>query len=310
MFRESSIRSFRLGNFKKCNILIGYKSTDSFSLLPTDFALKTDSKSINKSTTRQFLNFTDFLDSARQFYHFYPTHPFNNSDLLLNSIINEYTDLTATGLYEESHLLRSNYFKTFQRIINDESFACPTLKLVENVARHAKVYLYVNSVSESSAKVSNSSNGPSLNVTNLNANMELLARWANFIKFDSPNEANVSNLTWPAYELPINNDLDQDEVVSGNSSHLRANDSMYFNLKNSGFGVNRMTSLHNCYLWNNLIPAQLDILGKFFEVLTLNKAKFLFLITDFFIAEMKKNQMKCDSKGKPHHRHRHHHKKN
>jgi hypothetical protein len=262
MFKESSIRSFRLGNFKKCNILLGYKSSDSFTLIPGDLAQKPEKKSPSgKTSFKHVMSFKELKEAVQNFYQFYPTHPYNNSDLLLNSVFNEYTKLTATGNHEDSHLLRSNYYKTFHKIVQDESFACPAQKLVDNVARQVKVFLYVNSASDWNATAVNSTN----------AGVELLKRWANFVRFDSPNQVNVSDLVWPAYELPVGgggdshqsaSDLHEDSESTNSSSVVKVNDSMYFSLRNSGNEVNKMTHLGSCNMWNYLMPAQLDILGK------------------------------------------------
>ena len=276
-FTQSSIRAFRVGNFKKCNMMVGFKTYDSFSLVPYDFGLRNETKWNGKVTHKHTLDFEHLVDSVKKFYHFYPLHPFNNSEIIYNSILNQYTRLTERS-HNGSPLLRDNYYKIFHRIVNDESFACPTFKLIDSVAKYAKVYVYVNSVSDIKPPAWLNMTDKWFNTTanaTFNPSVEFLDRWISFVKYDSPNDPNADNsssLTWPAYTSPS---IEQDENESEENNDLNSTgllrDSMYLYFRANGIKVNKMASqLKACDLWNTLIPANLDVLGKIFLILPIN----------------------------------------
>jgi carboxylesterase type B len=256
LIKESAIRAFRKDHFKNCNILIGYKTTDSLYFLPPGTGvepLKKNSR-INVQISPK-LTFIDLVQCLKDFYAFYPTHPFNTSEILFNSILSQYTRMTENSFTHDLYLVKSNYYRTFLRIMNDESFACPIVKLVDNFARNSnrKVYLYVDDVDKA-------------NRTNDYPSLELVKRWAYFIKNDSPNDPKwtknetrneTSGLIWPSYDLPT---FSSDDTELFNYS----NSTRYFSLQNSGPKI-EIFDEQNCNLWNNLIPANLDVLGKKFS---------------------------------------------
>lgn len=263
MFTESAIRAFRLGHFKKCNVLTGYKTFDSFTLLPFDF-LHNSMIRQDPSKRVETITFTDLVHAVKKFYSFYPTHPFNHTDVFLDTVLIQYTRLFEKSHFEHPSLIKLNYYPTFFKLVNDESFACPTLKLIDNVARYSRVYLYINDVPD--LKLVNNSMvgfmlakpGPLSDITN-----EMNERWANFVKYDSPN-SNSSNITWPHY-LPYDNSQDTqlDDSLSECVNDQAANSTqMYLGFSTKGVSVKRMKSTDNCIVWNTLIPATMDSLGK------------------------------------------------
>ena len=287
IFKESPIRSFRLGNFKKCNIIMSFNGNDGSSLIPLNYAFNATSQ------FKQTINFTQLTDFIRKFYFFYPHWPLKNNELIINSILNEYTHLTSRLIHNEENY-KTNYFSTLSRILTDESFACPTFKLINylsKIATNNKIHLFVYNNRISTTRwpgyygavngdiipmifgqpfnndPSNKQFPVSYNPWKANSYLqrdkqiskEIIIRLGNFIRDNDPNSriSNLDNKSWPSFKLATYELNDSD-----NNTNTR-NELLYLNVRSNGTIVNKLSQHHDsCHLWNSLIPSHLDVLNE------------------------------------------------
>lgn len=294
LFRESPIRSFRTGNFKKCNVILSFNSHDGGSLIPFNYG------ALNESTKQSSLNYTHLSDFIKKFYNFYPTWPNKNSEIILNSILNEYTRFTLRVAHNQRSM-KPNYFQTLSKILTDESFACPDFKLMDYLTKfnQSDVYLFILNSRLSTSKwpmyygvvnseilpivfgqpfnsdMNNQALNVSLNPWKLNPwrtesrpefytprdkqiSKDIIIRLANFIRDDTPNSrmANLEKI-WPEFK-PSTIPFD----ISVNETSNK-NESLYLMIKQNSTTINKL-NIHqdSCHLWNNLIPSHLDVLAE------------------------------------------------
>lgn len=245
IFQNSPFRSFRLEDYKKCAILTGYHPKG----FPNSVLVK--SELIKDNSTIEYTNLVDFVN---RYYKFYPTWPFNNSDLIINSILFEYTKLTIAN--QNNYLKKSDYRSVLNELITDESSACPVLKLAD-YAKYSDVYLYKFEANRSKEFYDESDMvfgrpilDESFSSVEKNLSREMMRRWANFVIYDQPNDVDQKDsiVLWPKYknEGKYGRDKGFDQLLFSN------------NIVESMI-VDR---LERCQLWNSLIPAQLDILAS------------------------------------------------
>ena len=289
-FSETPIRAFRTENFKSCNILTGFTSNENSVKIPLTYGeISTESN----GKKNQIINFKSLVDFLQSYYSFFPTWPIRIDETFLNSILNEYTKLTSYNYQQKSsrHLLRKNYFRTLSKILSDESYICPTFKLIEYLSQKntSNIYLYAFNYRSTSARLpehygvyhgkelemifghplisqklkflgANSFKRVNFTDQDKQFSRNIIKRWSNFIYDNDPN----SNLAdekdfWPKFYLPSV----MPEINADNQPLTNTNDSLnYMAFRSNGNKVNRATNLDSCYLWNNLIPANLEVLGK------------------------------------------------
>ncbi len=92
----------------------------------------------------------------------------------------------------------------------------------------------------------------------MNRNEKLLANeitnyWANFIKYDTPNDPNKEQ-KWPEYK---HRSLKESESTRNSESGAK-----YMVFKSTGNRVSSGYSLETCILWNSYLPRMLKIHGN------------------------------------------------
>ncbi|RMZ93675.1 cholinesterase isoform X1 [Brachionus plicatilis] len=186
-----------------------------------------------------------------RYYKFYPTWPFNNSDLISNSILFEYTRLTLAS--QENYLFKSDYRSVLNELVTDESSACPVLKLADYV-KYSDVYLYKfeqnrskEFYDESEMVFGTAVLDESYSPEEKNLSKEMMKRWANFVIYDDPNGVEKESVLWPKYKSEGRFGRDK-----GFEQFLFSNDRI---------GPMSVDRLERCQLWNSLVPAQLDTLA-------------------------------------------------
>jgi hypothetical protein len=84
----------------------------------------------------------------------------------------------------------------------------------------------------------------------------LVKRWSNFIHDNDPNsDLTKEQFQWPKFSFP-------NVMPEINELNHNFNDSLNYMAFRSVNKINKATNLDSCYLWNNLIPANLEVLGK------------------------------------------------
>ena len=242
IFSNSPFRSFRLENYKKCSILTGYHQ----KAFPNSVLIKSGVITANSSIV-----FPQLVNFINRYYKFYPTWPFNNSDLIVNSILYEYTRQTLTS--QENYLLKSDYRSVLNELFTDQSSACPVLKLIDYV-KYSDVYLYKfeqnrskEFYDESDMVFGRAIKNESFSPEEKKLSREMMKRWSNFVIFDNPNGIENDSIMWPKY----NN--------QGQFGRDQGFEQFLFSVKR--VEPTMLDRLEKCQLWNNLIPAQLDILA-------------------------------------------------
>jgi carboxylesterase type B len=143
--KETPMRSFRTGRYKTCSIITGFTSQDGTSLIPFSYGAVDDSKVPKtpnpKNNIKQIITYPLLANFLKNYYSFFPTWPYKLDEIILNSILNEYTKLTHKN-FDDSRLVKSNYFYTLSKILSDETYICPAFKLANYIENKVKVYLY------------------------------------------------------------------------------------------------------------------------------------------------------------------------
>lgn len=291
--KETPMRSFRTGRYKMCNIITGFTSQDGTSLIPFSYGAVDDSKVPKtpnpKNNIKQIITYPLLANFLKNYYSFFPTWPYKLDEIILNSILNEYTKLTHKN-FEDSRLVKSNYFYTLSKILSDETYICPAFKLANYIENKVKVYLYAYNYRISTNRMpfwygivhgeelamvfghplndfensrNYAGNIPWLvnstfvyPVSDKKMSKQIINYLANFIRDDNPNsKLDTAMLNWPEYKLPV-------ELPEYNEVSQEKTDSLYLAIRTNGTQVTKALNLDACYLWNNLIPANLDSLGK------------------------------------------------
>jgi len=277
IFKESIIKSFREGRFKKCFMILGFNSNDGASLIPLNYGLMQDS--LNGNT--QWIDYNQMTDFIKKYYNFYPNWPLRNNEYFFETIINEYTKNVTT---------HPSYFKALRRLLTDESSFCSILKQLEYLKRWSeeqqKIYFYIYEHRISTSKYPNwygvvqgdelaslfahsfndeikdSSNLKSVNPWLQTSSVsfskldklvakEIITKWTNFLYNDNPNKATSKPFKlrdsigkiWP--EFKMNSD---------------SNSMMYYSFKTTGTFSFKIFSNQtiSCNCWNKLIPLNVD----------------------------------------------------
>ena len=260
----------------------GFTSNENSRLIPFNYGETIVSKSGQKQQTLSYKSLVDFLQN---YYAFYPTWPYKLDEILLNSILNAYTKLTHHYYERKSskYLLRRNYFKTLSKILSDESYICPTFKLLEYLSlKQTDLYVYAYNYRSSSNRwpesygvvhgmelemffghpLRKTPNADAKKFSPQDKNMakDIMKRVANFVYDNNPNSnLDKEQIFWSKYELPTEMaDYNEaaNETVAKDSAYLA------FRTLNKN-NISRATNLDTCFLWNNLIPADLEVLGKY-----------------------------------------------
>jgi hypothetical protein len=143
VFTESPLKAFRVGNYKKCSILVGFNANDGAHLIPLQYGLLGDVSKLKKGDLKQHINFESLTTFVKKFYHFYPVFPMDrNSEKIWNIILNTYTNFTIKTFKNSKHK-NTNYFYQLRTLLTDEGYACPTFKFLDYVSNDNRVYLYI-----------------------------------------------------------------------------------------------------------------------------------------------------------------------
>ncbi|CAF0710868.1 unnamed protein product [Brachionus calyciflorus] len=274
VFTESPLDSLRNGNFKKCPIITGFTTDEGTSLTA-------NSGLIQNIKSNQNINHTSLVNYLKEYFKFYPSFPVKSSDLIINSILHEYTKLTSERNEDGilNLLAKPSYFASLSKILGDYLFKCPAYKFVDLLAKQNSqvyVYLFAHRISstpwpswygatygddlaflfahplamrdlDSQISVNpwaNPSHRYSTNEKNLNN--EILSYWSNFIHFNNPNSEQTAK-QWPEYSL-LNFDSQNGNMTDPNEA------GRYVILRSNGSKIGRSYSLESCQFWNSYLP--------------------------------------------------------
>jgi carboxylesterase type B len=282
---------FERGDFKKCPILTGYL-IDEGSMFAGYASKDLSEESIKQ---RPAVSHKDLKAILKSYLAYYPRYPHVSSDLLVDSVLHEYTKITESNTHIKSALLKPNYFHVLSKIIGDQVFICPAYRFVDLLAKHSvDVYLYLFAHRVSStpwpswygathgdelaftfAHTLANRDESSVNGVNPWANSrhryssgekllttEMITYWSNFIRNDSPNSKNINH--WPKYTL-FQDDFDSPNMTDINES-VR-----YIIFKSTGIRVNRGYSLEVCQFWNSYVDQLLTENGNCLLFILLNR---------------------------------------
>ena len=175
-----------------------------------------------------------------------------------------------------------NYFRQLVRVLSDHEYVCPTYKLGDMFAElnnNVYMYLYSHRVSSTpwpkqygavhgddlaftfafplqtkntSSQAWSMPHGDYFKNEKLLAN-EIVNYWANFVKYDSPNEPD-REAEWPEYRL----------IKRTYSEFARSQDlsAKYMVFKSTGNRASRGYSLETCIFWNSYLPRVLRNHGE------------------------------------------------
>jgi len=229
----------------------------------------------------------------KNFFAFYPSYPKSSNDLIINSILHEYTkiisEVNEDGIL--NLLAKPSYFSALSKIFGDFLVKCPTYKFVDLVAKHNKnvyVYLFAHrisstpwpswygathgddlaflfahplSVRESDSFISvNPWANPSHRYSNneKNLNHEILNYWTSFVHNNNPNSENSAK-QWPEYSL-LNFDTNAGNMTDPSEA------GRYIILRSNGTKIGRSYSLEACQFWNSYLPKIVQENDKAFEM--------------------------------------------
>ena len=277
ILQDSTINLLKNGHFNRCPLITGF-NVDEGSLTIASSGLYDDFK---KQPQISHANLVKFLSS---YFQYYPQYPDRSNELILKSILHEYTKLTETT-YDENDLsqtlLKPNYFQTLNKIIGHQRSICPTYKFADLVSKYNNkvyVYLYAHRLSStswptwygavhgdelaftfghviasgrdtSSFASPNPWANPKHRYTNLEKALasEIINNWANFAKYSNPNSPKIGySRKWPEYSFYNNTNFNVSNYgYPGN----------YLIFKTNGTRAHRNFSLENCQFWNSYLPS-------------------------------------------------------
>lgn len=283
IIKETPEEAFKRNNFKSCSILTGFAADEGSMFVAYAGLMGTKMTELRKQVS---VNFTRLVDFLNDYLKYYPVYPKKSSKALIDLILFQYTKLTSSSNHD-SPLMRSNYFNALSRIIGDQVFVCPSLKLADTYARRnhsVYVYLYSHRLSTSpwpswygtvhadelamvfgqpvstKSYASAISTNPWLATRDGYFSLErrlsndMMFAWANFIKNDNPNDMTNEQkilLKWPKYTVQ--------KVLPGS----KAVDGQYLILKTNGTKISRNYALEECQFWNQLLPTIIEENGNF-----------------------------------------------
>lgn len=278
---QSPLESMKVGNFKKCPILTGFTTDEGnmYTAYSGLFGLGQDD--IRK---QQNVNHTTLISFLKSYFSFYPTYPQESSQLMINSVLHEYTKILDETNMDgiTSPLIKPSYFSALSKIIGDQMFKCPAYKFADLLAKENSevyVYLFAHRVSSTPwpgsygathgdemaftfAHTISSRREESIIGVNPWANpkhrysngekaltRDIVTYWSNFVWSSSPNRKSSGFVkNWPKYTL-----LSVDaENMTDPSESVR-----YLILKTNGTRVNRGYALDACQFWNSYLPSLL-----------------------------------------------------
>jgi carboxylesterase type B len=282
--KETPEEAFKSNNFKSCSILNGFSANEGSMFVAYAGLMGTKSMELRKQVP---INFNKIYEFVSEYLKFYPSYPHRSTKAVIDAIIFQYTKLTSEFHNQlDAPLTKLNYFNALSRIIGDQIFVCPAVKLMDFYARRnhsVYSYLYSHRISSSpwpswygvvhadelamvmgqplAIRAQNTaiSTNPWLSPKagyprrEKTLSKEIILYWSNFVKFDNPNVQDKDTgddeelKEWPLYKV---------------SSQNLADNNQYLVLRSNGSKAARSYGFEECQFWNHLIPALIDELGK------------------------------------------------
>jgi acetylcholinesterase len=270
-------------NFKSCPILSGYSANEGSMFLAYAGLMGAKSSELRKQVPVSFKNLVNFIND---YLKYYPVYPHESKKVLRDAILFHYTKLTSDFSDASSPLNKINYFGALSRIIGDQHFVCPSLKLLDIYAKRNQSvysYFYAHRITSSpwpswygivhgdelamvmgqplAVRPQNTaiSTNPWLSPKagyprwEKQLSKEMILYWSNFAKFNNPNiqdkeAGNDEELKdWPLFK------------VNGQSV---VDNQQYLILKTNGTKTARSLAFEECQFWNHFIPALIKDTSK------------------------------------------------
>ena len=275
VIKEQPEDAFKNENYKHCPILSGHSANEGSMYLAYAGLMGMKPAELRKQVPIVFKQLTNYTSD---YLRFYPTYPYESTKALIDAILFQYTKLTSEFQDTNSPLNKVNYFSALSRIIGDQQFVCPTVKLLDIYARkNNSVYAYIYSHRISTSPwpswygvvhadelamimgqpltLKTHSTSISTNPWLLPKNgyptwektlsREIISYWSNFAKFDNPNIQDK--------EAGIDGELKEWPLFKSNSQSL-SNNQQYLILKANGSIAARNLAFEECQFWNNYVP--------------------------------------------------------
>lgn len=280
--RDNPQELLKRGDFKKCPILLGFTADEGSSTIALSGLMGSRAADLRKQQNISHDALTSFVN---EYFSFYPNYPRETSELFISSIMHEYTRITSlkqsTLAASSSHLLKSNYFHTLNKIIADEAYICPAYRLAEHYSKaglNVFLYLYAHRISSTpwpswygavhgddlamtfaqplamkQPRVATSTNPWSNAKHNYPSSEKLLSNelityWTNFAKLNTPNKPNSISRTWPEFKLT------KRPVPKNSTGHMSELWGQYLILKTNGTKIGKGYSIDQCQFWSSHLP--------------------------------------------------------
>ena len=266
------------GHFKQCPILTGFTAHEGSFYI----GLGLGQMGVTKLTDLKLAELTSFI---KRYFAYSPNYPSLNSELFFHLVTHEYTKQTEGSEHLNLPAELTNkisYFRQLTKIIGDQGFVCPAYKIGDMFAKfNNQVYMYLYSHRISTTpwpRDYGAVHGDDLALTfayplaenrdnNATSNpwaspdavyfknekllaSEMIEYWANFVRFDNPNEPTNAVNQWPQYK-----------AASGSAQEQL--NAQYIVFRSTGNRPSRGFSLESCILWNSYLPKIIAEHGEF-----------------------------------------------